>query len=151
MPCWLLQAVRLGVASLSIDLESIGYTVRASATATPAYAPPFRGVQGHVDRIELDGGQLCIRGWAMHESGAAADILMVQVGERRWQFTEVLRYARTDLKQHFPMSGEQCGFQLFLSDCDLPDQAILVQIRGAMVGQSPSGAFPVPEHALIST
>jgi hypothetical protein len=87
----------------------------------------------------------------MHGSGAAVDLLTVQVGERQWQITDVPRYARPDLKQHFPMAGEHCGFRLFLSDCNLPDQAISVQIRGAMAGQSPSGAFAVPEHALIPT
>lgn len=151
-PPWLLQATRQSIYGLTEQLERSGHGVpMPSVSHPPRYAAPFRGVQGHVDRIERKDGQLCIRGWAMHESGAAADRLEVQIGERRWQITEVPRYARPDLKQHFPMAGEHCGFRLFLGDCDFPDQAILVQIQGAMKGQSPSGAFPVPDHALIST
>jgi hypothetical protein len=151
VPRWLLQAGCLGVASMTRALAEAGHAVHAPTTSTPAFAPPFPGVQGHIDHIEHKEGQLCIRGWAMHGSGAAVDLLTVQVGERQWQITDVPRYARPDLKQHFPMAGEHCGFRLFLSDCNLPDQAISVQIRGAMAGQSPSGAFAVPEHALIPT
>jgi hypothetical protein len=151
VPQWLLQAAGQAVAAMTGLLASSGRDMQMPTPRAPRYAAPFRGVQGHIDRIECQDGQLCIQGWAMHESGAAADRLDVQIGERRWQITEVPRYARPDLKQHFPMAGEHCGFRLFLGDCDLPDQAISVQIQGAMAGQSPNGAFPVPDHALIST
>jgi hypothetical protein len=151
VPDWLLQATRLDRASITRRLADGGYPVPEPASAAPQYGAPFRGVQGHVDRIERQQGQLRIRGWAMHESGAAVDTLTVRIGDREWQVAEVTRYARPDLKRHFPMAQEHCGFQLCLSDCDLPDQALLVQIHGAMVGQSPSGSFAVPEHALIST
>lgn len=149
LPGWLRQATQLGITALSLALANAGHPVDVPTLEAPTFGPPFRGVQGHIDRIEFKDGHLSIRGWAMHESGAAVERLSVQIGERHWQITEVPRYARPDLKQHFPMAGEHCGFWLFLSDCNLPNRASLVQIQGAMVGQSPSGVFPVPEQALI--
>lgn len=149
LPGWLLQATRAGVEALCEALRSAGHRPPEPVRAAPEYAAPFRGVQGHVDRIERIDGQLSIRGWAMHESGAAVDALLVRIGEREWPIAEVPRCPRPDLNQHFPMAREHCGFRLLLSDCDLPDQASLVQIRGAVGGHPPGGVFPVPDSALI--
>ncbi|WP_293998667.1 glycosyltransferase family 2 protein [Sphaerotilus sp.] len=149
LPPWLLQATRLGMAALVRALADAGHAVPEPNTEAPTYAAPFHGVQGHIDRIEWRDGRLCLRGWAMHESGAAADRLHVQVGAHRWEIAAIDRCPRPDLKQHFPMAAEHCGFQLNLSDCNFPDRASWVQIQGAMAGQAPGGVFAVPDQALV--
>ncbi len=74
-------------------------------------APPFEGVQGSLDDVRLEDGQLVVSGWALESTGAPPERLAVELGELRFESGSFRRDARHDIKGRYPMCALECGYE----------------------------------------
>lgn len=77
--------------------------------ARPRYAGP---AAGHVDEIDLHGGRLSIRGWAVDGSGSLPASFSVRIGRDVQEIGEFERQLRPDVQRHLGLPHALVGFRL---------------------------------------
>lgn len=111
VPEWSRKRLATEVARMEAKLRKAGHTPPERPTAAPVLAPPFEGVQGRLDEVQLDDGQLVLRGWALEGTGAPPKRLAVELGELRIESGAFLRHARRDIKRRYPTCVLECGYE----------------------------------------
>jgi hypothetical protein len=99
------------VVRMEAELLAAGHQPPQRPTAAVLLAPPFEGVQGRLDEVRLEEGQLVLRGWAVEGTGAPPERLALELGELRFESDSFQRHARPDLKRRYPMCALECGYE----------------------------------------
>jgi len=99
------------IARMEAELRAAGHTPPECPKAAAVLAPPFEGVQGSLDTVRLDEGQLVLSGWALEGKGAPPGRLAVELGALRFESRSFRRHARQDVKRRYPMCVLECGYE----------------------------------------
>jgi Glycosyl transferase family 2 len=111
VPEWSRSRLAAEVARMEAELLSAGHAPPERPTAAAVLARPFEGVQGSLDDVRLEDGQLVVSGWALESTGAPPERLAVELGELRFESGSFRRYARQDIKRRYPMCALECGYE----------------------------------------
>ena len=111
VPEW--SRVRLAdeVARMEAELLSAGHAPPERPTAAAVLACPFEGIQGSLEDVRLDEGQLVLSGWVLEGTGAPPERLAVELGELRFESGSYRRHARPDINRRYPMCSLECGYE----------------------------------------
>ena len=66
---------------------------------------------GSVEDIDLAGGQLTLRGWALKDFSVMPSLLAVDIAGERIVVDDFERLARRDVQKHFGLLSPECGFR----------------------------------------
>jgi hypothetical protein len=99
------------VARMEAALVSAGHVPPERPTAAAVLARPFEGIQGSLEEVRLDEGQLVLSGWALEGTGAPPERLAVELGALRFESSAFRRVPRPDLKRKYPMGALECGYE----------------------------------------
>ncbi len=111
VPEWARSRLAAEVARMEAELLSAGHAPPERPTAAAVLARLFEGLQGRLDNVRLDEGQLVLSGWALEGTGAPPERLAVELGELRFEAGSFRRHARPDLKRRYPMCVLECGYE----------------------------------------
>ncbi|WP_051176343.1 ABC transporter ATP-binding protein [Luteimonas mephitis] len=107
--------------------------------------PESRGAQifGAVEAIAVERDACVIRGWFVDTEGAVPSGLALQLNGQRHAASTIERIRRPDVKRHFGLSNDECGF---LATVPLPASFITVAELGAAEARILAGATAEYTH-----
>jgi SAM-dependent methyltransferase len=112
---------------------------------TPQLNLPFKGTQGFVEQVKLEGGgNITIRGWALHETGQMPSIFRVMLRHCEIPIISFKTYSRPDVQRHFKLDHALCGYIVTARTADethvshLGDQ---LHVFAGMTGEMLGGPF----------
>ncbi len=117
-------------------------------------ALPFTGTVGFVDSVEVDDRFVKIEGWAVHESGVAAEQLDVHIDGVSVQH-HVASFDRPDIQQRLQLDHGQVGFRITIPTPPAlvrHNLAPRVQVYASIAGETASQPlWSIPAHILPDT
>ena len=108
---WSRSRLAAEVARMEAELLSAGHTPPERPTTAAVLARPFEGIEGRLDEVRLDDGQLVLSGWVLEGTGAPPPRLAVELGGIRFESDSFPRIPRPDIKQRYPMCVLECGYE----------------------------------------
>jgi len=88
---------------------------KQSTSAEPAPLPT-----GHIDQIELENGELKVRGWSAMEIGSEASALTISWTDGLTTCTNMQKISRPDVKKKFASLDSECGFLAVFAPPNIP-------------------------------
>jgi len=107
------------------------------------------GTTGFLDQVSVSDGQLSLRGWAVHESGAMPPILVVRAMGQEFIVDSYEKQLRADIKKHYGLGHAVCGYLINLSVQGLSSLQQLageVEIYGGNSADCLNGPFHLAEN-----
>ena len=140
-----LDAVRKETARILETLVSHGHVVVERTSALARRTMLFKGIRGHVDKIEWSDDSLKVKGWALCGDGQTPDCLEVMLGEQLVTDIRLTRFARPDVQRHYPSANLMSGFQIEAALSGLAGQTTHLQVLAGESAGTPRTALAMPQ------
>lgn len=105
-----------------------------SAAGAPIEAAAAALVYGCVESLSIETpGQVMLKGWLVDTEGALPEGLVLEAGGARYPAARLERHRRPDVRRHFGLSTDECGFNAWFEVAGLEDPADLgadLQVHG---------------------
>jgi hypothetical protein len=111
VPEWAHARLVAEVSRVEAELAAAGHTPPERPTTAAVLARPFEGIQGRLEDVRLEDGQLVLSGWALEGTGAPPQRLAVELGGLRFESSSFRRHARPDVKRRYPTCALECGYE----------------------------------------
>ena len=130
----------LPMETLAAQAEEFYLSLGASADArTPTVPDKTWPSTGFVDDVEVRGGRILVRGWAVDAAGNLPRTLMVLTPAGLVEASRVERQSRTDVQRHHDLPHALVGYRL---EVDAGGAARLEDLRGSFAVSAGEGMAP---------
>lgn len=140
----LVSAVQAEVSRIQRALADHGTTPVERASTAIIRPPLFKGIRGHVDKLEWADSTLSLKGWALCGNGEFPSGIQLIVDNEPVANLSLSRFPRPDVQRHYPSATLASGFHIKASVQSASAHNPRVQVLASETENGSSTALAMP-------